>query len=96
MRYAIALVMALFPFQSIAGVGGGGVGPRPTMTFSKNVDLIRTLEINNDKVTFLYKPFDESLVSKQTINLSEINRQFLQAIINSQKLDTWSAISISE
>ena len=92
MRSAIILVMTLVSFQSFAGVGGGGVGPRPTMMFRQNVDLVRTLDINNGKVTFLYKAFDQALVSRQTIEFLEINDAYLAALKESLNNKDWQVV----
>ncbi len=96
MRSAIILVMALVPFQSFAGVGGGGVGPRPTMMFRQNVDLVRTLAIDKGKVTFLYKAFDQSLVSRQTVDFPEINDVYFAALKESLDNSDWQAIPVAD
>lgn len=96
MRYLIILIMALIPFQSIAGVGGGGVGPRPTMFSRQNADLVRTLEINRDKATFLYKPFDGPRIEMKTIEVIDIDDRYLQALIDSQRINDWMTISFQE
>lgn len=93
MRSAIILVMALVSFQSFAGVGGGGVGPRPTMMFRQNVDLVRTLDINNGKVTFLYKAFDGREIEKKTAEIAEVDDLYLNAIIDSQRSKEWTTVT---
>jgi len=82
MRSVITLVLALVSFQSFAGVGGGGVGPRPTMIFRQNVDFVRTLDINNGKVTFLYKAFDGREIEKKTAAIADVDDLYLNAIID--------------
>lgn len=96
MRSVIILVMALVPFQSFAGVGGGGVGPRPTMMFRQNVDLVRTLDIKNGQVTFLYKAFDQSLVSRQTVELLKVNDAYLSALKESLNSREWQTVPLEE
>lgn len=95
MRNLIVLMMVLLPFSSFAGVGGGGVGPRPTNFLRQSgVDLVRTLEINNGMVKFLYKPFDQQNVMVKTVDLNVINDLYKAALADSQQARDWMAVPL--
>lgn len=96
MRSVIILILALIPFQSFAGVGGGGVGPRPTNFLAQQTDLVRTLDFSGDEVTFLYKAFDESAVTRKTVEINNINDAYLKALARSHDSGQWMGISTEE
>lgn len=96
MRSAIILIMALIPFQSFAGVGGGGVGPRPTNSFAHKTDFVHTLDFSGDKVTFLYKAFDQSGATRKTVEINDVNDAYLKALARSHDSGQWMGVSVEE
>ena len=83
MRILIALILALIPFNTFAGTGGGGVGPRPSMMFSVKNDWVRTVRAEPDSLTFLYKPFEDRVPSIKTVPIKDISDAYLAALSES-------------
>lgn len=94
MRSFLVLIAILLPLGANAGVGGGGVGPRP-MNFTR-VDFVRTLSSNNEEVTFLYKAFDQEHLSTETVSVRDISSTFLTALSKSQSSKSWAPVNIED
>ncbi|UYL09880.1 hypothetical protein B9G69_004740 [Bdellovibrio sp. SKB1291214] len=90
MKKIMLLTLLLIPVSSIAGVGGGGVGPRPTNMMS--LDFVKTIAMDNEQVTFMYKPFDQNQVSKKSVAISEVNDAYLNALAVSEISKTWTPV----
>lgn len=90
MKKLMTLALLLLPISSIAGVGGGGVGPRPTNMMS--LDFVKTIAMDNEHVTFMYKPFDQNQVSTKSVAISEVNDSYLNALAVSEISKTWTPV----
>lgn len=98
MRYLLILILALIPFSSFAGTGGGGVGPRPSMTMVINpkVDWVRTVDVDNEEITFLYKPFEDKTPTVKTIRVHDLNETYRKALSDSASGYQWIPVQIQQ
>ncbi|QDK44679.1 hypothetical protein DOM22_05640 [Bdellovibrio sp. ZAP7] len=91
MNKLMIFALLLLPISTIAGVGGGGVGPRPTNMMA--IDIVKTLAMNDESVTFLYKAYDENSTMSQTIPISEVEPEYLNALTSSRKSKSWVSVT---
>lgn len=97
MRYLSILILVLIPYSSLAGTGGGGVGPRPMKTvFNPQIDWVRAVGIHDEEITFLYKPAEDKMPSIKTIRAIDLNKAYLKALSESAKVHQWMGVPVQD
>ncbi len=78
------------PEDILLGVNGGGTGPRP------NIDFVKAESINQNTITFKYRPFDTGSIQIHKIQTNELNDTFRMALEKSLQSQKWESIKIEQ